>query len=57
MTVLGYKTFHMKECLREGGVLHMEILAEAIRAQYSPFSGVERYSRPDFDKWLAEYDV
>lgn len=57
MTVLGYKTFHMKECLREGGVLHMEILAEAIRAQDSPLSGVERYSRPDFDKWLAEYDV
>ncbi|KAK9436887.1 hypothetical protein VB005_11702 [Metarhizium brunneum] len=56
MTILGYKTFHMKECLYEGGVLHMEILAEAIRAQYSPSSGVKRYSRPDFDKWLAEYD-
>ncbi|EFY84264.1 hypothetical protein MAC_09694 [Metarhizium acridum CQMa 102] len=56
MKVLGYKTFHMKQCVHESGVPHMEVLAEAIQARYSPLSGIKRYSRPDFDKWLAEYD-
>ncbi|KHN97967.1 uncharacterized protein MAM_04356 [Metarhizium album ARSEF 1941] len=57
MNILGYKTYHMRECLRKGGLPHMEILMEAVEAQHHHgSSGIKRYSRQDFDKWLAEYD-
>lgn len=57
MKILGYKPYHMAEVVLEGGAPHMEVLTEAITAQYNRFSGIKRYNRQDFDKWLAEYDV
>ncbi|KAG5926551.1 hypothetical protein E4U42_003174 [Claviceps africana] len=55
MKILGYKTYHMAECITSG-VSHMQILDEAIHAQYNRFAGIQRYARADFDKWFAEYD-
>lgn len=57
MKILGFKTYHMAACLRQGGVPHMQVLDEAIRAQHNRYSGIKRYTKQDFDKWFAEYDV
>lgn len=57
MKILGYKTYHMYECVIFGGTPHMQVLCEAIEAQYNRYSGIKRFNRQDFDKWLAEYDV
>jgi hypothetical protein len=35
----------------------MEICSEAITAQYNRLSGVKKYNRADYDKWLGDYDV
>ncbi|KAG6000330.1 hypothetical protein E4U21_005608 [Claviceps maximensis] len=56
MKILGYKTYHMVECCTEGGLPHIQILTEAIRAEHNRFSGIKRYTKTDFDKWLAEYE-
>ncbi|KAG6020785.1 hypothetical protein E4U41_002725 [Claviceps citrina] len=56
MKMLGFKTYHMAECCIEGGIPHMQVLNEAIRAQYNRFAGIQRYTKADFDKWFAEYD-
>lgn len=54
---LGFKTYHMVECCTEGGVPHMQVLDEAIRATHNRYAGIKRYTKADFDKWFAEYDV
>ncbi|QPH16116.1 hypothetical protein C2857_000673 [Epichloe festucae Fl1] len=56
MKTLGFKTYHMAECLRQSDNSHMQVLNEAIRAQYDRYSGIKQYTRQDFDKWFAEYD-
>ncbi|KAG5996240.1 hypothetical protein E4U43_002896 [Claviceps pusilla] len=56
MKILGYKPYHMAECCLQGGIPHMQILDEAIRAEYNRFAGIKRYTKADFDKWFAEYD-
>ncbi|KAG6139275.1 hypothetical protein E4U28_003901 [Claviceps purpurea] len=53
---LGFKTYHMAECCTEGGVPHMQVLDEAIRATHNRYAGIKRYTKADFDKWFAEYD-
>jgi hypothetical protein len=57
MKILGYKPYHMAEVVLQCGAIHMDILTEAIKAQYNRFSGIKRYKKQDFDKWLSEYDV
>lgn len=57
MQILGYKSYHIYECCAVHGVPHIEILNEAITAQYNRLSGIRRYTKADLDKWLADYDV
>lgn len=35
----------------------MQVLDEAIRATHNRYAGIKRYTKADFDKWFAEYDV
>jgi hypothetical protein len=55
--VLGYKPYHMIEVVLNGGVPHMKIFEEAIKAEHNRFLGIKRYDKADFEKWLADYDV
>lgn len=57
MRILGYNTYHLYECCTVHGVPHMEVFLEAMTAQYNGLSGIKRYTRPDFDRWLGDYDV
>jgi hypothetical protein len=57
MQILGYKPYHIYECCVYGGVPHLKVFKEAIIAEFNRLSGVRRYSRADYDKWLADYDV
>lgn len=56
MKILGYKPYHTMECINSG-IPHMEVFGEAIFAQHNRYSGIKRYAKEDFQKWLAEYDV
>ncbi|KAJ5310638.1 uncharacterized protein N7443_003099 [Penicillium atrosanguineum] len=56
MQILGYKAYHMFECVIVRGKDHMEICEEAVVAQNNRFSGIKRYDRVDFDKWFADYN-
>ncbi|GAB1198164.1 hypothetical protein APSETT444_007472 [Aspergillus pseudonomiae] len=55
MRILGFSPYHMTEACFNGPV-HMKILEEAVIAQHNRFSGIKRYERAEFDKWLSEYD-
>ncbi|CEJ55879.1 hypothetical protein PMG11_02109 [Penicillium brasilianum] len=56
MNMLGFKTYHFAECVLEKGLPHLRFFREAITAQYNRLSGVKRYNKADFEKWMAEYD-
>ncbi|KAE8368004.1 hypothetical protein BDV27DRAFT_142384 [Aspergillus caelatus] len=55
MRILGFSPYHMTEACFSGP-LHMKILEEAVIAQHIRFSGIKRYERAEFDKWLSKYD-
>lgn len=57
MNILGYKPYHMYECAGVQGPPHMKTLEEAVIAQHNRLSGYRKYERPDFDRWLGDYDV
>lgn len=57
MNMLGFKTYHFVECVLEKGLPHLKIFNEAVTAQYNRLSGVKRYSKDDFERWMSEYDV
>lgn len=57
MQILGYKTYHIYECCAIGGVPHMKVFREVVTSEYNRLSGIKRYTKADFDKWLADYDV
>ena len=57
MGILGYKPYHMAEIVTAGGVPHMKIAAEAVAGCHNNETGSKRYSKADYDKWFAEYDV
>ncbi|KAJ5112168.1 hypothetical protein N7532_000213 [Penicillium argentinense] len=56
MQILGYKAYHMYECCAVNGVAHMRTLEEAIISQHNRLSGLQKYERADFDRWLGDYD-
>jgi hypothetical protein len=56
MKILGYKPYHMYECVM-GGTGQMKILEEGVLAHHNRFLGIKRYDKEDFEKWLADYDV
>ncbi|KAK2612655.1 hypothetical protein QQS21_001271 [Conoideocrella luteorostrata] len=56
MKILGYRPYHMAECVLEHGVSHMQVLDEALVAHYDRYSGIKRCTKEDFDKWFAGYD-
>jgi hypothetical protein len=35
----------------------MEVVAEAITAQYNELSGIKKFDRADYDRWLGDYNV
>ncbi|KAJ3569849.1 hypothetical protein NPX13_g5939 [Xylaria arbuscula] len=53
LQLLGYKSYHMAESV-ERGILHMAMLEEALRCKY--LGAGKPYGKPEFDKWLADYD-
>jgi hypothetical protein len=57
MNILGFKSYHLYECFLVGQLPHIGIFHEAIIAQYNKISGIKRYTRADFDKWMGDYDV
>lgn len=57
MNILGFKTYHFAEAVIVKGFPHLKIFNQALTAQYNRMSGVKRYTKADFDKWMAEYDV
>ncbi|CAA9961541.1 hypothetical protein PTMSG1_04925 [Pyrenophora teres f. maculata] len=54
LTILGYRTYHGAEVMRRG-VPHLENFEEALGAKYMGIG--KPYSRPELDKWLADYDA
>lgn len=54
LAVLGYKPYHMAEALKNGenDLIMME---QAMRCKF--LGGGKPYGKPEFDKWLANYDV
>lgn len=52
--MLGYKSYHMFECVKHG-TTHVRIFEEALRCKY--LGEGKPYTKADFDKWLAAYDV
>lgn len=57
MQILGFKTYHIRECVVVNDLVHVKIFQEAITAYYNQLSGIKRYNRADCEKWLANYDV
>jgi hypothetical protein len=54
MKILGYRTYHGAEVMRNG-VSHLEVFEEALNAKY--FGVGKPYGKAEFDKWFADYDV
>ncbi|EXJ61212.1 uncharacterized protein A1O5_12004 [Cladophialophora psammophila CBS 110553] len=40
-----------------GGDTHWEIMMQGFRAQHDRWSGIQRYTKREFDKWFAGYDA
>lgn len=57
MNMLGFKSYHFSECVLNNGLPHLRFFNEALTAQFNRLSGIRRYNKADFDKWMAEYDV
>lgn len=57
MQILGFKTYHFYECIVNHGLPHMEVLQEAVTAQCNDLSGIKKYTKADYEKWLGEYEV
>jgi hypothetical protein len=57
MNILGFKTYHFAECVLVQGLPHLRFFTEALTAQFNRLSGIKRYTKADFEKWMAEYDV
>ncbi|CAG8162822.1 unnamed protein product [Penicillium olsonii] len=56
MKILGFKTYHLYECMVHCGTPHMEVCQEAVIAQCNDLSGIKKYSKADYEKWLGDYD-
>ncbi|KAI0161097.1 P-loop containing nucleoside triphosphate hydrolase protein [Hypoxylon sp. FL1284] len=54
MRILGYTPYHMAEVLKAGAPA-VQILNEGLKAEL--FHEGKPYSRAEFDKWFADYDV
>jgi hypothetical protein len=57
MRILGFKTYHLYECIAVHGLPHMEVFEEALIAQYDGLSGIKKYTKADYERWLGNYDV
>lgn len=57
MQILGFKTYHLYECIAVHGLPHMEVFEEAVIAQCNDLSGIKKFSKSDYERWLGEYDV
>lgn len=60
LSILGYNTLHMIVIINGdiGGKHHdPKIFYEALESHNNPNSGIKPYTRADFEKWWAEYDV
>ncbi|KAJ5306005.1 hypothetical protein PENANT_c047G00889 [Penicillium antarcticum] len=56
MKILGFKTYHLYECIAVNGLPHLQAMKEAIIAQYNRIAGVKKFNQTDYDRWLGEYD-
>ena len=57
LKILGFAPYHLSVGYINHGVSHMRVFEEALIAQCNLFSGKLKYTKPDLDKWLGEYDV
>jgi hypothetical protein len=57
MQILGFKPYHLYECIAVHGLPHMQVFKEAIVAQYNRIAGVKKFTQSDFENWLGDYDV
>ncbi|OAL17485.1 hypothetical protein AYO22_11617 [Fonsecaea multimorphosa] len=57
LKILGYKPYHMYEMATYGGNTHWEIMMQGFRAQHNRWSGIQRYTKREFDKWFTGYDA
>ncbi|CAI7640150.1 unnamed protein product [Penicillium pancosmium] len=56
MKILGYRPYHLYECVCIHGATHIKIFKQAVIAQFNWLSGVRRLKKFDCEKWLADYD-
>ncbi|KAJ5334780.1 hypothetical protein N7452_007183 [Penicillium brevicompactum] len=56
MQILGFKTYHLYECIVAHGLPHMEVFEEAVIAQCNDLSGIKKFTKADYERWLGEYD-
>lgn len=57
MKILGYRPYHLFECIFVHDVTHLKIFKQAVIAQFNWFSGIKRLKKDECEKWLADYDV
>lgn len=57
MQILGFRTYHLVECIANRGLPHMEVFEEAVTAEHNSLSGIKKYDRADYDRWLGDYSV
>ena len=57
MQILGFKTYHLYECIVVHGLPHMEVFEEAVIAQCNDLSGIKKFTKADYERWLGDYDV
>ncbi|CAG7919530.1 unnamed protein product [Penicillium olsonii] len=55
MQILGFRTYHLVECIANRGLPHMEVFEEAVTAEHNSLSGIKKYDRADYDRWLGDY--
>ncbi|KAJ5707158.1 hypothetical protein N7488_006959 [Penicillium malachiteum] len=56
MKILGYNTYHIYECAAINGLDHLKVFNEGMIAQHNRLSGIKRYDKDDFEKWMPQYD-
>ncbi|CAG8253674.1 unnamed protein product [Penicillium salamii] len=56
MQILGFRTYHLYECIANRGLSHMKVFEEAVTAEHDSLSGIKKYKKADYEGWLGDYD-
>lgn len=55
--ILGYTPYHMEEAILDSECKDLEVINEALVAQYNCFSRIQRYTKGDWENSFKQYDV